>query len=206
MAVALLALFIALGGSSYAAVKLAKNSVRSEHIAGNAVASQEVKDGSLMPKDFKRPPAGLAGPAGAAGPQGPTGLTGSRGPSDAYTAFFGDRDIPAAAGPGVLLGELDLAAGDYLVFANAAVLNHGIGDRHYSCVLIEASVTPTDAADTAQLTVPEGAHHALALTGAFSLPSDATVHFICVQGGSTSGTGSTFKDIDVGAIRVAALH
>jgi hypothetical protein len=82
--VATLALFIALGGSSYAAIKLAKNSVRSSHIknaqvkradlARNAVNSTKVADGSLLGEDFR---AGQlpAGPQGPAGPKGDTGVT-----------------------------------------------------------------------------------------------------------------------------------
>ena len=55
--VASLALFVALGGSSYAALKLPKNSV----------TTREVKNGSLLGKDFK-PGQLRAGPAGATGP------------------------------------------------------------------------------------------------------------------------------------------
>ena len=60
--VATLALFVALGGSSYAAISLSKNSVRSKHIAKgqvkasdigrNAVSSATVKDLSLLVSDF----------------------------------------------------------------------------------------------------------------------------------------------------------
>jgi len=41
------ALFIALGGASYAAVKLPKNSVGSSQIKKNAVTGAKVKNGSL---------------------------------------------------------------------------------------------------------------------------------------------------------------
>ena len=71
-AVAYLALFVALGGTSYAAVQLPANSVKAKQIAKNAVATAEVKDGSLTVKDFQ---GGL--PAGPTGPQGPKGLDGS---------------------------------------------------------------------------------------------------------------------------------
>lgn len=78
-AVALLALFVALGGTSYAAVKLAPNSVKAKHIVAGAVGTSEVKDGSLLTSDFK---AGQlsAGPAGATGPQGDPGDPGGTGP------------------------------------------------------------------------------------------------------------------------------
>ncbi len=60
---ATVAVFVALGGSSYAAVQLSRNSVRSEHIksgevrrgdlADDAVSSAKVKNGSLLSSDFK---------------------------------------------------------------------------------------------------------------------------------------------------------
>jgi hypothetical protein len=93
MTVALVALFVALGGGSYAAVVLAKNSVRSKHIASgevkrsdiaqNAVNSAGVADGSLLADDFKagQLPAGAKGDQGPAGPPGPRGPAGERGPT-----------------------------------------------------------------------------------------------------------------------------
>lgn len=74
--VALMALFIALGGTSVAAVALKKNSVKSKHIAAGAVTSAKVKDASLQAGDFG---AGQL-PAGAQGPQGAPGTPGARGP------------------------------------------------------------------------------------------------------------------------------
>jgi len=50
--VATLALFIALGGSSYAALKLPRNSVGSAQIRSGAVHSSDVADGSLSAKDL----------------------------------------------------------------------------------------------------------------------------------------------------------
>jgi hypothetical protein len=76
MGVALLALFVALGGGAYAAVSAPANSVGTKQIkngavtrtklANNAVTSAKVKDGSLLAQDFK---AGQL-PAGPPGPQG----------------------------------------------------------------------------------------------------------------------------------------
>jgi hypothetical protein len=51
--ISLIALFVALGGSSYAAVQLSKGQVKTKHIAKNAVTTKKVKDGSLRSKDFK---------------------------------------------------------------------------------------------------------------------------------------------------------
>jgi len=49
---ATLALVLALGGTSYAAAKLPKNSVSSKQIAANAVRSPDVKDGALTGADL----------------------------------------------------------------------------------------------------------------------------------------------------------
>jgi hypothetical protein len=92
--IGLLALFIALGGTSYAAVTLPansvgtkqikKNAVTSAKIKKNAVTSAKVKNGSLRQVDFAAGelpagPTGPAGPHGAGGPQGPKGDKGDKG-------------------------------------------------------------------------------------------------------------------------------
>lgn len=106
LAVAILALVVALGGTSYAAVSLAKNSVLSKHIkngqvkgvdmATDAVTAAKVKDGSLAAKDFA---AGQlpAGPVGPVGPQGIQGIQGIPGPVNTVTVVSSST-IPA--GPG----------------------------------------------------------------------------------------------------------
>jgi hypothetical protein len=75
--VALLALFVALGGVSYAALKLPKNSVGTKQLKKSSVTSQKVADGTLGAQDFK-PGTLLSGPQGQQGPPGPPG--GSTGP------------------------------------------------------------------------------------------------------------------------------
>ncbi|MEA2436500.1 MAG: hypothetical protein QOF65_1056 [Thermoleophilaceae bacterium] len=53
MVVALVALFVAMGGLGYAATNLPKNSVGSKQIKANAVTSAKVKNGALTVKDVK---------------------------------------------------------------------------------------------------------------------------------------------------------
>jgi len=77
MVIASLALLLALGGTGYAA---------SQALPRNSVTSVQVKDHSLLARDFKagqlpRGKAGPAGPVGPAGPQGPAGPAGSAGGS-----------------------------------------------------------------------------------------------------------------------------
>lgn len=95
-----LALFVALGGVSYAAVKLPAASVGTKQLKKGAVTSSRVRDGSLRMADFKagQLPRGLAG-SGArdGGPPGP-GPAGPRGEPGAAAAK-GDPGPAGAVGP-----------------------------------------------------------------------------------------------------------
>ena len=111
---ATVAVFLALGGTSYAVTKLPKNSVGTAQLKADAVTSLKIKNGSLVAKDFGRNqipkgpigPAGPAGPVGAAGPAGPitgalpTGVT-LRG---RYVARFTSRGIGDIGGTGIAFG------------------------------------------------------------------------------------------------------
>lgn len=77
---ATVAVFVALGGSSYAAIALPRASVGSEQLKRDSVSSAKVKRGSLRLSDFKRAErARLRGAQGPLGPQGPAGLDGAPG-------------------------------------------------------------------------------------------------------------------------------
>jgi hypothetical protein len=75
--VATLALFVALGGSSYAAIQVTGKDVKNSSLTGkdikdSSLKTSDVEDGSLLAGDFK--PGQLpAGPPGAAGPKGDPG-------------------------------------------------------------------------------------------------------------------------------------
>jgi hypothetical protein len=63
-----LALFIALGGTSYAVTKLPANSVTSREVKNRSLLARDFRSGQLRPG-----PQGPQGPQGPAGPQGPPG-------------------------------------------------------------------------------------------------------------------------------------
>jgi hypothetical protein len=69
--VATIALFVALGGSSYAAITLPRNSVGANQIRTGGVRSSEVKDRSLSARDLST--AARTFLKGRRGPQGPKG-------------------------------------------------------------------------------------------------------------------------------------
>jgi hypothetical protein len=99
--ISLMALFVALGGTSIAAVSLTKNSVghkqikknavRASEVKSRAVGTSEVRNGALLAEDFK---AGQL-PAGAKGDKGDKGDTGTFG---AVTVQFTQHTADLANG------------------------------------------------------------------------------------------------------------
>lgn len=81
--ISLLSLFVALGGTSYAVIKLPANSVGSREIKPNAVSSGDIRNGSVASKDLAPSARGQRGPRG---PQGPPGQAGSAGDGTASPA------------------------------------------------------------------------------------------------------------------------
>ncbi len=111
LVVALIALFVALGGSGYAAVKINGKNIASRSISGkklkrSAVTAAEVKNRSLSARDFKRGqlrpgPQGPPGPPGEDGAPGEDGLPGEDGEPGAALAYVrvtkaGDVDTSAS--------------------------------------------------------------------------------------------------------------
>jgi hypothetical protein len=85
LVVAMAALFVALGGTSYAVVAgtvdskaVKNNSLRGKDVRDSTLTTKDVKDGSLLAGDFGsgQLPAGAQGPEGPQGPQGPIGPAG----------------------------------------------------------------------------------------------------------------------------------
>lgn len=117
---ATLALFVALGGSSYAAIKLANNSVTSKHIkngqvgnadlAANAVTGAKVKNGSLLAGDFGagQLPAGPPGGKGDPGTPGTPGVKGDKGDTGSPTVTSGYVPISASLAPGTTVPLLSV--------------------------------------------------------------------------------------------------
>jgi hypothetical protein len=109
LVISLLALFVAMGGTSYAvarnsigAKQLKKGAVTTSKIKSNAVTTGKVKNGSLRARDFKAGdlPAGERGERGLQGIQGSKGETGTFG---AVTAQFtqATADLPDGASTSV---------------------------------------------------------------------------------------------------------
>jgi hypothetical protein len=102
LALSVIALFVALGGTGYAAIVLPANSVGKKQIKRNAVTAAKikrnavtaakVKNGSLLSADFKANQL-PTGPAGATGPKGDKGDTGT----NFVIRESAPTDVPAGA-------------------------------------------------------------------------------------------------------------
>lgn len=128
-----IAVFAVLGGTSYAAVKLPRNSVGASQIKTGGVGSSEVKNGALRKVDFKASelPLGAQGPQGLKGDKGDPGANGSDGANGA----------PGTVGAATVVFEqasVDLANGSnasydvYCPSGKQAIAGGGRGDATLS--------------------------------------------------------------------------
>jgi hypothetical protein len=130
------AVFLALGGTSYAAVAITGRDVQNSSLTGHDVedgsltsrdvrnssltgrqikhsslGTTDIANGTLLSQDFKAGelPAGPQGPSGERGDEGPTGLTGAPGAE----GVEGAAGVDGAAGVGLTSGRLnDVAVND----------------------------------------------------------------------------------------------
>jgi hypothetical protein len=125
--VSVMALFVALGGTSYAAAKLPKNSVGSSQIKTNGVGSSDVKNGSLRGVDFRAGelPAGQQGPKGEKGDPGTPGQDGKDGLLGAVTV---QRTDVALADNSTQAVEASCPAGQKAISGGSSVDQTGSDD------------------------------------------------------------------------------
>ena len=108
--IATLALFVALGGTSYAALKVTGKNVKNSSLSGvdiknSSLTTADVKDRSLQSKDFKAGqlpagPKGDKGDTGAAGAAGAAGATNVTTRANTVSAPVGSSDVTASCQAG----------------------------------------------------------------------------------------------------------
>lgn len=92
-----IAVFVALGGTSYA---VARNSIGTPQLKNNAVTSTKVKNGSLLSGDLA--PSARVGQRGPRGPQGPAGASAGNLQPEAwkpleFSGTWGNYELPVTS-------------------------------------------------------------------------------------------------------------
>jgi hypothetical protein len=184
-----LALVIALGGTSYAALV-----ITGQDIKNNSVTSADVKNGNLKLKDLAASTRdGLTGARGAPGATGPTG------PSNGYS----DREFgEVALGEGLVtpLISLTLPAGKYLVDFKGTAHNSAASSVIITCSVSYPSGPSDESLATLAPTVPSYATVALKL--GVTLAAQTTVSVTC----SHDGTDVSVMRSVITALKVATLN
>ena len=182
MVIALIALFVAMGGSAYAALNLPANSVGTKQLKNGAVTSVKVKTGSLQASNF------------AAG-QIPAGPTGPTGPSNAYARW---NNGPIGLGGKILSLNIP-QAGAYVLWAKATVGNgEGIAQVVTCRLAAQSDVDQTTTVTPSRTSFPATSTSAVIMTVAhvFSAPGVADL---------TCSGGTSAEWVKITAIRVGNL-
>ena len=110
-----IALFVALGGTTYAATSLPKNSVGTTQLKAGAVTKKKISRKTIVALKGNRGSQGPKGDTGAQGIQGVKGDTGARGPSDAYTEASPFAGVAVPPGKYVIIATLEESGATGLV-------------------------------------------------------------------------------------------
>jgi hypothetical protein len=210
---ALLALFVALGGTSYAAANglVAKNGQLAGCVAGNG-ALKVLKPGHRCAKGQTAVAWNVTGRTGDLGPVGPVGAAGARGTTgDAGSPGQSGQSIVGSIGP---VGPSDaytskshgspisLPAGDYVLFAKARWLNGQKAEsRELFCELTDSEAT----IDSERVDVEADSFATVILGGPVHLASADKVSVACSEEERPVDEGS-LKIPELTAIHVGTLH
>lgn len=195
---ATLALVIALGGTSYAAIKLPKNSV----------TSATVKDRSLLKKDFKtgQLPAGKTGKQGPAGPAGPAGGSGAAGGAGTGAGLFSRPDAIELLVPGTAdqpIQSLALPAGSWVVTAKFVAENGtAVPGGTLACSLNVGGAAADNLGPAPGIDFDQGAT-ANTLTGAGTLGAAGAATVVCNTNNTV--TAGTYRARSMTAVQASSV-
>jgi hypothetical protein len=174
MVVASIALLVALGGTSVAAVRTLE--------PANSVGTAQVIDNSLLKKDFKTDQL----PAGKQGPAGPS------------NAFATSADGPITlADTGSTVATLQLTKpGSYVIWGKAFLTSGGSGDDQVQCIL-----TAGDASDHSFAYLPRASVTAtISNIVVDKLAAAGTALLACTSSGHTTARSVQLVAIKIGSL------
>jgi hypothetical protein len=192
-----IALFLALGGTSYAVASLPKNSVGTKQLKAKAVTTDKLADGVA-----------ISGPRGPRGPQGPAGPGGADGEARLIQVRR-DNTVqldPAKAG-GVIAATVNLPPGSWRL-DGMATITYGpstAGSEWFSCAIQGGGQTA--AASTARVGSDAGAMQSVpfALAGGMTVTSATAVSLVCAHPSAINGA-PTARDVRLLATPLGSLE
>ena len=125
-----IAVFVALGGTGYAAVKINGKNIKNKSIAGKKLKNRTITGGKIS----KGTISSLKGQTGA---KGDPGNAGPIGPSNVYASFKdGPVEVPESTDPSTVIATLpNLPPGSYSIAAKLFVTNGGPSTGSVDCDL-----------------------------------------------------------------------
>jgi len=209
-AIGALALFVALGGTGYAAsggfsqggaLKACVNEEGRLKLVGSGKRCHKGQKSVSWNQSGPKGATGAAGSNGANGAQGPQGIQGPQGPSQVFEASHEGPDTLAKSAKFELktLVTLAVPAGDYAASASATVSGSTSLEEEVICHLDNAQ-TGDEASNVVTL-IPGGAFRAfdtVALETSAKLPSGGTWRFRC----STENPEVKIEEIHMQALQV----
>jgi len=201
--IALIALFVALGGGAYAAFQLPKNSVGTRQLKRGAVTPPKLSPAAVATLKGATGPKGPAGKAGPKGAKGEKGDTGATGPSDVYAAGASSGPL---SGSYAAITSITVPPGEYLLQAKTTVFASAGKEAIVGCQIAPTAAGGPGTWDQTRVTMPmiagQTTSEVAALAGGASFASQQTIVLAC----RTELETATFDDARVWAIKVGAAH
>lgn len=197
-----LALFVALGGTSYAVSQLPRNSVGAKQLKRNAVTSAKIRARAVQRSDLA--PSARIGSRGARGPAGPAGPLG---PSE--TIQVSKRDsVPLALGAGAptTLATITVGPGSWLFNAQTRIVAGGASD-YFDCWLSTPASTERLGEGTLRIGTDTATVNAGSIPSqyAMTLSSPTQVTYMCSHPAAVGGAPYAERTVLL-ATRVGSLE
>ncbi len=211
LVVACIALVVALGGTTYAAISLPARSVGTPQLKPDAVTSLKVKNGTLKLVDFAKGevpdgprgaqgPAGRKGDTGAIGATGPAGATGPPGPTSAYVDT-NDLTVTVPAGADYRIATLAITQpGKYVIWSKVWLVRPSAGQATTgACKLVTDGVQ-----DLAFWSAPTGLATSAANLLTHEYATTGTINLYCSASGESMANNAKIVAIPVGSLTASS--
>jgi len=207
LVVACIALAVALGGTTYAAISLPARSVGTPQLKPGAVTSVKVKNGTLKLVDFAKGEVpegqrgaqgatGRKGDAGPAGATGPAGAIGPPGPTSAY-ADTNDLTVTVPAGADFRIATLAITQpGKYVIWSKVWLVRPSAGQATTGTCKLNAGGVQ----DLTFWSAPTGLATSAANLITHEFTEAGTINLYCSASGESMANNAKIVAIPVGSL------